>query len=255
MLVWATLRRLEPEFRAGLVHRRCQRRVLTAVALLTAASLAAGCGTGAFRPPSSHRPTSSTSAGSPTAEPTIKQRAYTYSLPIGDTSNAQDDGVVYMYLLRGDCAFAQRYLNQTWYRLGTGGPRTVVMLQAAIEMCRGNDSAARHFAQIAETRYGWSGLARDQYSCNIYRATGSVWRQVPQSSLNCPGGEIPLWPGNRMFPGNRACEDPRTGTGECPGETPSTEPATPAPTPPATPSESGSTANTALPSTAALATS
>jgi hypothetical protein len=155
-----------------------------------------------------------------------------------------------MYLLRGDCASAQKYLNQTWYRLGTGGPRTVLMLQAAIEMCRGNDSAARHFVQLAHTRYGWSGLAKDEYSCNIYRATGSVWQQVPQSSLNCPGGEIPLWPGNRMFPENRPCEDPRFGTGECPSTAPSTEPGTLTPTTPSTPTEPSSATHTtkAIPS-------
>jgi hypothetical protein len=282
VLVWTALRRLEASFCAGLTHRWCQPCVVTAAVLLTAASLAAGCGTGALRGPAKDHPkpgvTSSSSAESPTASATDKKPVttspgltqppsdsaagrkltYTYSLPIGDTANAQDDAVVYMYLLRGDCAFAQYYLNRNWYRLGTGGPRTVLMLQAAIEMCRGNDSAARHFVQIAETRYGWSGLARDRYSCNIYRATGSVWQQVPQSSLNCPGGDIPLWPGNRTFPSNRACEDPRTGTGKCPSKTASTEPATPTSTPPSTPTESSPatpTTKATLPSTSASATS
>lgn len=254
---------------AGLVRCRRQPRVAAAITFLTVMSLIAGCGNAALRGPSASRPTPVTTSPnlvkSPTApvagnrstaespNPTTSAASpeagrkihYTYSLPIGDTPNAQDDAVVYMYLLRGDCAFAQKYLNQTWYRLGTGGPRTVLMLQAAIEMCRGNDSAARHFVQLALTRYGRSGLAKDEYSCNIYRATGSVWQQVPQSSLNCPGGDIPLWPGNRMFPENRPCEDPRFGTGECPSTAPSTESGTLAPTPPSTRTEPSSATPTA----------
>lgn len=200
---------------ARLIHcrRACAAAAMTL--LLTVMPLINGCGNAAFQGP------------------------YTYSLPAGDTANAEGDAFVYMYLLRGGCAFAQKYLDQTWYRLGTGGPRAVLMLQAAIEMCQGNDSAARHLVQTAYARYGWSGLVKDKYSCNIYRATGSVWQQVPQSSLECPGGDIPLWPGNQMFPGNRPCEDPRIGTGECPSTAPSTEPATSIPATTTTPTTAG----------------
>lgn len=252
MLVLTTLRHLRESLSAGLVYGRCQPSVVTAVVLLMAVSLTAGCGSGAFRAPSG-RPGATNSpslAGSPTPSGSAKGKTYTYSLPVGDTPNAQDDAVVYMYLLRGDCAFAQKYLDQTWYRLSMQGPRQVLMLQAGIEMCRRNDSAARSFVQIAETRYGWSGLAHDEWSCNIYRATGSMWLQVPQSSLSCPGGQIPLWPGNSQFSSGRPCEDPRVGTGECPSAPPSITPTTPPPTTPTTPTESSSaeaTANTSVP--------
>lgn len=261
MPVLISLRRLRTAFLTCLVHRCCGPRLVTITALLMIVSLGAGCGTPALRGPSAERARPATSpnvAGSPTAPGTGNRPgttssssagpssaepqgvSYAYRLPVGDTPNAQDDAVVYMYLLRGNCAFAQKYLNQNWYRLGTGGPRTVLMLQAGVEMCRGNGSAARYFVQLAATRYGWAGLAKDEWSCNIYRATGSAWQQVPQSSLTCPSGDIPLWPGNRMFPSNRPCEDPRTSTGECPGVAPSIEPATPTPSESTTPTPTAS---------------
>lgn len=143
---------------------------------------------------------------------------YSYALPAGDTSNAQDDGVVYMHLLAGDCATAQVYLDATWDRLYQyyGGPRAVVMFQAAIEMCTGDEVAARRFVDLAGARFGWAGLARDQYSCNIYRATQSVWRQVPPPDVDCPAGDIPPWPDDRT------CDDPRTESDECTSASPTT---------------------------------
>jgi hypothetical protein len=246
-------------------------RVLVPMVFLMAGMLIAGCGSGAFRGPSvehrqpgsaSARPPGGTAAGrgpvrSQEASPApaaARQVTYGYHLPYGDTGYAQDDEIIYGMLLAGRCADAQGQLNRSWFRLGVGGPREVLMMQVAIEMCRKNDQEARHFFNIAETRYGWAGLGlpQDIWSRNIYRAVESFWRQIPQNSpeLTFPGGKIPPWPGGGYFPSQpvRACEDPRFGTGKCAGPAPSVTPATPAPSSPSTPAESGSPTPAASPS-------
>lgn len=159
----------------------------------------------AIRSPSGP-PSPSTTRSSPAEVP-----RYTYALPLGDTPNAQDDGVVYMHLLAHRCEVAQDYLDQTWNKLHQfyGGPRAIVMFQAGIEMCRGDEARARTYVDIARASFGLSGLAKDTYSCNIFRATSSVLRQEPQSSVLCPGGDIPWWPDDST------CDDPRTAVDEC----------------------------------------
>ena len=238
-------------------------RVLVPMLYLMAGMLIAGCGTGAFRGPSAeHRQPGSASARPPggtatgrapvrsqeasSAPPAARQVTYGYHLPYGDTSYAQPDEIIYGMLLADRCTDAQKNLDDNWFQLGVGGPREVLMMQVAIEMCRKNDPAARHFFNIAQTRYGWAGLGlpQDIWSRNIYRAVESFWRQIPQNSpeLTFPGGKIPLWPGGDYFPSRpvRACEDPRFGTGKCAGPAPAVTPATPAPSSPSTPPESGS---------------
>lgn len=265
MFALVSLCRLQPGIFARIVHRHCRPRVASGMVFLTVVALTAGCGSGAFRGPSAGRPRpvtissgstsngsmSPSSAGSPAPSAAVEEIHYGYHLPYGDTPNAQDDAVVYMYLLRGDCASAQNLLNDSWNHLGAfyGGPRMVVMYQAAIEMCRGNDSAARYFSQIAKTRYGWAGLAKDQYTCNIYRATRSVWWQRRLSSIKCrKSGDIPWWPGNRT------CDDPRTRTNECSSAMPSVRQASPTPTAPATSTEPGTPSESASATPEAQAT-
>jgi hypothetical protein len=280
MLASTAPRRLEVGLSSAPSCCHCRRRVLTPMVFLIVVMLMTGCGTGAFHGPSAghrHPATASPKASAagrasmrspsnPTVSPTrsspVRRMAYSYSLPYGDTGYAQDDEIVYGMLLHGQCAAAQKKLDQSWFRLGIGGPREVVMMQVAIEMCGKNDSAAHHFFDIAKMRYGWSGLSLDVWSCNIYRATESFWLQIPQNStkLMCPGGEIPLWPGNRPFPSQlgRACEDPRFGPGRCVGPAPSVRPTTPIPSPSSAPTESGSptsAANTPISSRSASTTS
>ncbi len=253
----------EPDLYAVPRGRHDRPRVLVSMVFLTAGMLIAGCGTGAFRGPSAeHRQPGSASARPPggtatgrapgrpqeasPAPPAARQVTYGYHLPYGDTSYAQPDEIIYGMLLAGNCASAQQNLDRDWWDLGMGGPREVLMMQVAIEMCRKNEPAARHFFNIAQTRYGWAGLGlpEDRWSRNIYRAVESFWRQIPQDSpeLIFPGGEIPMWPGGGHFPSRpvRACEDPRFGTGKCAGPAPSVTPDTPAPSAPSTPTESGS---------------
>lgn len=248
----------------------CRSRLLALVGLLIVAMLISACGTGAFRRPSPSPRASATGSASSlspsdlgasaaggaairsSANPTVSlaprastgRHTYTYSLPYGDTSYAQDDEVVYSHLLGGDCAAAQNVLDQRWWELGIGGPREVVMMQVAIDLCRKNDSAARRLFDVAAKRYGRVGLSQDVWSCNIYRAAGSYLWQIPPNSreLACLKGDVPLWPGNSYFPSQpvRACEDPRFGTGKCAGPAPSVMPSTPIPSSPSAPAGSGS---------------
>ncbi len=141
---------------------------------------------------------------------------------------------------------AQQVLNNTWFKLGDyyGGPRMVVIYQAAIDMCRGNALAAHRLVELAKARYGLKGLAKDEYTCKAYRALSSFLDQVPQSSVLCLPGDIPWWPGNRT------CDDPRTVANECTRAPPSTEPPTPAATPSAEPTEPASPGPTTTPAAA-----
>ena len=270
--------RREATFLAGIIHRW---PLVTVMVLSTAGLLTVGCGSGAFRAPSEGQPGPVTTSGGPAQHrtspaagsqqqksPPAAGAEYGYSLPYGDTPFGQDDAVVYRWLLDKNCSLAQRTLNDTWFKLGDyyGGPRMVVIYQAAIEMCRGNELAARSLVEMAKARYGLAGLAKDEYTCKAYRALSSFLDQVSQSSISCPPGDIPWWPDNRT------CDDPRTVANECtraPPSTeppiptteppiptteppiPTTEPPTPATTPPAAPTESASPEPTATPADAA----
>jgi hypothetical protein len=258
---------------AGPSWRHLRARWRAPAGFLIVAVLISACGNGALRGPSPSPRTSATGSSSsisaanprpsatgnaaisspsaaavlPTSPATTRQQSYSYSLPYGDTGYAQPDEAIYSKLLNGDCASAQENLDKNWWRLGIGGPREVVMMQVAIDLCRNDRSAADDLFTIAEARYGQAGLGYDVWSCNIYRAARSYLRQVPLESPKtaCTKKEhIPLWPGNRYFPSEpvQACEDPRFGTGTCAGPAPSVTPTTPLPSPPTAPAGSSSPA-------------
>lgn len=151
--------------------------------------------------------TSSTPTPTPPAPPperTLPPADYAYSLPEGDTENAEDAMVVYMHLQAGDCAKAQEYLDASWWR-GFTSPEAVVMEQVAVDMCFGRTAAARAQFERGQAMYDWVGVRGNRNLCNIFRAYTGFQRQVPLPGRDiCPPGELVSWPG---WP---PTDDPRT---------------------------------------------
>lgn len=154
--------------------------------------------------------TSSTPTPTPPAPPpvrTLPPARYAYSLPEGDTMNAEDKFVVYMHLQAGNCAKAQEYLDATWWH-GFTSPETVVMEQVAVDMCFGRTAAARAQFERGQAMYKWVGVRGERNLCNIYRAYTAFQRQVPLPGRDiCPPGELVSWPG---WPSAPRTDDPRT---------------------------------------------
>jgi hypothetical protein len=230
------------------------------VALIVAVLLAGtACSSGAFRGPDSRSGDTSDreSTGAPDATDPGSQDeggpapvTYGYSLPEGDTSNADDNGVMYSRLAQNRCADAQAYLDQVWAG-GFQSPEEVLMFQVGTSMCAGDAATAAAQFDRGERLYGWTGLAGfGRNLCNIYRAYLSYRDQRPQEDISCPGGSLEYWPG---WPEPQPRDDPRTdaveatwpdGAEDAPaepddGETPPSEPV---PSPPDEPEGGGTPA-------------
>ncbi|WP_194288428.1 hypothetical protein [Ornithinicoccus halotolerans] len=216
------------------------RRVAVAAAALV---LIGGCGSGALRPPGqADDPPAATSQQSSGAETTGSAgtggatgtrhtpgagggtgdagdddgELFSFGLPEGPSSIAGipvDD--VYIPLAAGRCAQAQTDLDLRWEDFES--PRTVLLYQAGISLCLGDEAAARDWLARAG-ELGWSGVGREvpvvndagvqtgtfRYDCELYRSLVHVLARVPRDSVSCPDGEAPPW----SQPG----VDPRLGT-------------------------------------------
>ena len=223
--------------------------------------LIAACGSGALEGPdsrssgssareSSERPGSSASAGPDQPGGPV---TYSYSLPEGDTSHADENGVMYWHLTSGNCAQAQAHLDYSW-PWGFQSPEEVLMFQVGTSMCAGDVATAAAQFDRGESRYGWAGLATfGRNLCNIYRAYLSYREQEPQDAISCPGGGLVYWPG---WPDPQPRDDPRTTVVEAespdsPGSAYTEEPPEPAPeetsSPETSPSLPGEPADTTEP--------
>lgn len=223
--------------------------------------LIAACGSGALEGPdsrssgssareSSERPGSSASAGPDQPGGPV---TYSYSLPEGDTSRADEAGAVYDGVYSGACGAAQAHLDRTW-AWGFQSPEEILMYQVAIDMCAGDEDSAAGMFDRGESRYGWAGLATfGRNLCNIYRAYLSYHEQEPQDAISCPGGGLVYWPG---WPDPQPRDDPRTAVVEAespdsPGSAYTEEPPATAPeetsSPETSPSLPGEPADTTEP--------
>lgn len=144
-------------------------------------------------------PTSSTvvTAGSSTSVPQTTtsvppvpdpEPTYTWSLPLGDRSISFAAQSTYRIVQAGDCEAAQTELNLTWEWFHH--PRAVLLYQAAVEFCRGDDATARRLFERAGSEYGWIGIEHPYIDCNVYRAALSVLQQQPSEAITCPGGRV-----------------------------------------------------------------
>lgn len=211
-------------------------------AVLGGVLLLSACGSGAFEGPdsrsssSSARESSERSGADSSASGSVgpdRPVTYTYSLPEGDTSHADESSVMYSLLIGGSCADAQAHLDYSW-PWGFQSPEEVLMFQVGASMCAGDVATAAAQFDRGESRYGWAGLATfGRNLCNIYRAYLSYRDQQPQDAISCPGGGLVYWPG---WPDPQPRDDPRTAAVEAespdsPGSSYTEEPPEPAPVP------------------------
>ena len=166
----------------------------------------AACGSGAFTPPTGD--TTTTTRGTGTGGDTTTGTRYGWFLPVGPSSNSTNEGILYQRLAeQKDCAAAQEGLER--FRYGLLTPRNVLLYQAAIDLCRGDEPRARAvYGRIA--RFGWNlefGNSTYQVDCATYQAVRSVLDQRAPDSFACARGTPPAWPDGPK-------DDPRTDVDE-----------------------------------------
>lgn len=127
---------------------------------------------------------------------------YRFTLPIGKPGADQHEATTYHYLQQGDCGAALRHLNERWR--GFDGPRNVLLFQAGVDFCRGDNASGKRWFNRA-ARYGWGGTDRPNV-CELYQAAASVTYQRAPSSFGCQSGEDE-WPDGPK-------DDPRTPANE-----------------------------------------
>ena len=150
--------------------------------------------------PSSSSPDDSTTTPPP---PPIED-VYTWRPPDGDLSPNDELERGVHNALRIGCDRAQQQLDRLWE--GFQSPRSVLLFQAAIELCRGDVEAARDLFGQASA-FSWEGLATAVPECVIYQRVVSVLSQVPHESVTCLGGSGPTWPSSDE---DVPRDDPRT---------------------------------------------
>jgi hypothetical protein len=130
------------------------------------------------------------------------------------------EDVVYQRLAGdGDCGSAQEALDrpgldadlQPWR--GMKSPRNVLLYQAAIRLCQGEESQARTMYDKA-AEYGWAmdfGVdGSGKLDCVTYKAVRSVLDQQDRERFGCEDGKPSDWPESDA----RRRTDPRTGANE-----------------------------------------
>jgi len=131
---------------------------------------------------------------------TTKPKRFSWGLPLGDVSPNDNEQRVYRVLRTGDCAKAQRTLDQPasvgleWQ--GFASPRNVLLAQAAIGFCADDTTTGTEMFNRAK-RLGWAGLlpgdGEDHAACEYRKSAGSLIEQRPRSEIACPVGEPPQW--------------------------------------------------------------
>jgi hypothetical protein len=206
-----------PTRRTG-IERRVARFSVAAVCV---AALACGCGSGAVNGPGEKggKPSQGTKAsgqGNNAAEQ--GGHPYTWGLPEGNTETDANDGLVYDFLQQGKCTDAQNQLDTTRANGGEGLFHSVNLLQAAIDLCKGDVAGAR--AQLAA--YHWAG-SPTWFICELYRTSASVIHQRDKTSFaTCPP-VVPKSPGRSVEPSGPSVEPSTPG--------PSVEPSQPGQSP------------------------
>ncbi|MFD1145614.1 hypothetical protein [Saccharothrix hoggarensis] len=211
------------------------RTTTTAVAVAAAVGLAA-CGSGAFDRPGGETTTDPATAtsgstgdgGTTTGEtgetgttgettggtggPTGNGRRYGWFLPVGpDSPSFAEDNVYRQLATFRDCGAAKTTLEQEWRSMTS--PRNVLLYDAAVALCRGDESRARAMYGRAG-RYGWlvntGGDGSGAVDCPTYQAVRSVLDQREPQSFPCAAGRPPGWPP----PPGGPRDDPRTDANE-----------------------------------------
>ena len=174
-----------------------RKRFARAAALLLATMVAAGCG---WSPPT----TEGGSAGSsdsnqgqeqPPPDNPPERIRYSWRLPIGDVSPNYEEKEVYDALHDSECAEAQEALDTLWSKFQS--PRNVLLAQAAIGFCRGEQAKGTAMFARAQ-KLGFKGLlspedTQPRPACEYYKALSSVINQKPPSDYTCSRGEPPAW--------------------------------------------------------------
>jgi hypothetical protein len=208
-------------------------------------------------PTSTTKSSSGTESGSssPTATATHTSTAphptYTISLPRGPDNAGGPDGPenrVYILLRAGNCSGAQIQLDtgndSNWASMRS--PSFVLIFQAGIAVCEGDSSNGRAWLDRDRHLLGLSGIQQNAQAqqldsvCHLYRALISVFDQVPQDSVHCPGGQRPHWPTDEQGPYK---VDPRQDPYPRPRST--SQSSEPGSTSPSSPSVTTTTATTA----------
>ncbi|WP_143193342.1 hypothetical protein [Saccharothrix sp. CB00851] len=184
-------------------------RAAVAVAVVVGVT---SCESGVFDRPGGDTPTDPTTTtrptGTDTGTTTTKgETRYGWFLPEGPDSPSFPEDDVYRPLKSRDCTTAQATLDAEWSAMTS--PRNVLLYQAAVHLCRGEESAGRAMFGRA-SRYGWAmnhgGDGSGEVDCATYQAVRSVLEQRDPRSFTCVEGRPPEWPDDVDR------DDPRTDT-------------------------------------------
>ncbi|MEU4443759.1 hypothetical protein AB0K14_20470 [Actinosynnema sp. NPDC050801] len=147
--------------------------------------------------------------GGETGGETATGTRYGWFLPEGPSSIATNEDIVYQRLARDrNCQAAQEFLDRGAWK-GMLSPRNVLLYQAAIDLCMGDESQARAmYGRIARHRWNLEFGSTEPVDCPTYQAVRSVLDQRDPGSFACTKGSPPEWPDRQ------AKDDPRTDSNE-----------------------------------------
>jgi hypothetical protein len=194
------------------------------VAVAVALGVAA-CGSGVFDSPTGRTTTDSASTttrttgsggetggttGGETTGATATGTRYGWLLPDGPQSPSTREDLVYQHLAKyRSCGAAQAELDDGDGWAGMMTPRNVLLYQAAIDLCLGNEPRARAmYGRIAHHGWNLEFGHTEPVDCPTYQAVRSVLDQRDPGSFTCTKGSPPEWPDRR------AKDDPRTDSDE-----------------------------------------
>jgi hypothetical protein len=202
--------------------------------LLMIALLLSGCGSGAFSEPGERTesvrpaspdssPTSTTTTNTTvvsTVPPVLTKKStpkptttpmpvpapktrYGWNPPTGPRTTSTNEDSFYGTLQTGGCSRTQSLLDEHWRSFVS--PRNVVLYQAAIHLCLGQELPGRQVFERARM-FGFAMMGSDTADCFVYRAVRSVLDQVAVDAVGCQVGTPPRWP--TWQPDEK--DDPRT---------------------------------------------